>query len=212
MTNSKVRIGLSMRIIDAVGYTEPRDALAHNWLSFFKIALPEAICIPLPNIQKDIVGVIDAFNINALILTGGETPGTSTLRDETEDCLIGWAIDKQIPIMGVCRGIQKLILNFGGKLEECSEEEHVANRHKITWNNNVSREVNSYHQYGIKLSTLPKCFEPLAVTEDNKYVEAIKHKILPVWGLMWHPEREKTPDALDIELFRKIPEYIKLKH
>ena len=47
-------------------------------------------------------------------------------------------------------------------------------------------------------SDLADCLEPIAF-DDNGVVEAFKHKELPQWGIVWHPERMVTP-VLPVEV------------
>ncbi len=39
---------------------------------------------------------------------------------------------------------------------------------------------------------------------DDGVVKAIKHKELPVWGIMWHPERLTPFRPEDVELMQNI--------
>ena len=63
------------------------------------------------------------------LLTGGEDPGTSPPRDDTERALLDWAIGDRLPVFGVCRGLQFVQRYFGGELVACDRERHVARRH-----------------------------------------------------------------------------------
>nr|AAY87264.1 unknown [uncultured bacterium BAC17H8] len=56
-----------------------------------------------------------------------------------------------------------------------------------------THRVNSYHEYAP--DQLPGCMDPIAVAEDGN-VEAIKHKIMPIEGWMWHPERSEENRGL----------------
>ena len=85
------------------------------------------------------------------------------------------------------------ILNqfFGGSI--CKLNKHTNKNHKITIfknNNKYIREVNSFHNWGIKKTNLSPLFNTFAKAQDNS-VEGIIHKTLPIVGLMWHPERVK---------------------
>lgn len=198
------KLGLTMRTVKANGYDETRDALAHDWYRYIKIALPGVAWVLIPNLQTDVIDFLDQHGVNALILTGGETPGTSSKRDKTENILIEQAIDRSIPVLGVCRGMQLLIKNYGGKIVSCQKEIHVDGKHKIIWRGKDIREVNSFHEFAVSSNNFPECFEALAKTEDHKFVEAIKHRTFPIWGVMWHPEREVTPAKHDLNLFKEI--------
>ncbi|MBU0484999.1 MAG: gamma-glutamyl-gamma-aminobutyrate hydrolase family protein [Proteobacteria bacterium] len=171
-----------MRILEAKGYCEPRDALAQDWANFLGSAMPEAAWLPIPNLGAKKVRIYcEKWCLNRLILTGGEDIGVSPLRDETENDLLVWANERAVPVLGVCRGMQMLGIHAGSNLKPVRG--HVRTRHKLSFGS-----VNSYHN--LSLDTCPHEFHIEELSEDGE-IEAISHKFLPWEGWMWHPEREK---------------------
>ena len=71
----------------------------------------------------------------------------------------------------------------------------------MRFSGDVKREVNSYHHYGVLSVT--GALQADACAEDNS-VEAMHHEKDRVTGVMWHPERETTPDVDDVQLFRRV--------
>jgi len=63
--------------------------------------------------------------------------------------------------------------------------------------------VNSYHQFGIEKLALNSSLKPIAWAEDGS-IEALMHKELPIYGIMWHPEREHPYPEVDIKMIRHI--------
>ena len=63
-----------------------------------------------------------------------------------------------------------------------------------------STDVNSYHRFGTRESRAP--LETWAVASDG-VVKAVRHRTLPVLGIMWHPERTSPVAAADVALFRR---------
>lgn len=118
-------------------------------------------------------------------------------RDLMEKKLISFAIDNNIPLLGICRGMQMINGFLGGKLTRCLEQSYsVASNHYIQICNSESIcEVNSFHRDVIQLNSLSEELEAIAFHENYKHIEAfvgIKH---PILGLQWHPERmdKNTP-------------------
>lgn len=209
MSDASLRIGVTMRRSNAVGYDEERDSLARDWPPFLRWALPEARWMPLPNAGAEIVQVARAWDLQALILTGGEDLGRDTLRDTTELALLHHACAASWPVLGICRGLQLMCHEFGGILAEIDRARHVASTHEIRFPDDVfglrlrdSRaRVNSFHGIGIPADAVPKNFTIVAQSEDG-YAEALADPAMRLLGLMWHPERERPFTELDRRLIR----------
>ena len=196
------RIGITMRVVDADGYQEPRDALALHWASYMEFALPGVHWMPVPNLGKRVVGFANAWQLDGLILSGGNDIGENCLRDTTERMLLENFIEDGKPVLGICRGLQLLQTDLGGKLEKCDELTHVAAQHEVNISEDPSgthwagkRLVNSFHQYGIRLEDLKPPLQALATAHDD-WVEAAWLENSTVLGLMWHPERD-APYSLE---------------
>ncbi|MCA9408037.1 MAG: gamma-glutamyl-gamma-aminobutyrate hydrolase family protein [Candidatus Omnitrophica bacterium] len=204
------RIGITMRVDQAQGYSERRDALAQDWQVFMKFALPEVHWMPIPNIGEQIVDFIKEWNLEGIIFSGGNDIGSNEQRDMTEREILSFALSNKFSIFGVCRGLQLLQTYFGGRIETCSSEIHVARKHKVDLINNDfydsqwPREiiVNSYHNFGIKEEALNNKLISFARTNDG-WVEGVVVKDYPIVAVMWHPERGRPFREFDRELVRK---------
>lgn len=196
MVDGVSRVGLTMRIAEASGYTEPRDAIAQDWPRFLKIALPDTQWLFVPNLEaKESVRFCESWNINRLILTGGQDIGEALLRDETETELLNWAERCKHPVLGICRGMQLMAAWAGTPCRQAVG--HVATRHRVS--GEINREVNSYHSQAVY--DCPDGFVVTARAGDGT-IEAMRHTSLPWSGWMWHPERANPPareDALALQ-------------
>lgn len=198
MQNNGLRIGVTMRVLEAQGYHEPRDALAQDWAVFMSAALPDSAWLPVPNLGANkIRAFCEKWGINRLILTGGDDIGASVIRDETEQDLLSWAKERAVPVLGICRGMQMMAVCAGIALKPV--EGHVRTRHMLQ--GNFVHGVNSFHNHG--LSDCPPGFEICARAEDGE-IEAMRNKELNWEGWMWHPEREKPFQSADIDRLRKL--------
>ena len=204
------RLGITQRVEVVESYGERRDCLDQRWA-----ALAHAIGMtitPLPNVSPDsAAGLLDGLRLSALVLSGGnsltaadpDADDCAPERDAFESAAVEWALQKGVPVLGVCRGMQFLNAWFGGSLQKVAG--HAGTRHTVTPAAvsplSHARVVNSYHQWGIPIATLAEDFDVLAQHEDGS-VEAFRHKTHRVAGLMWHPEREDPFNADDLALLR----------
>ena len=63
------KLALSMRVTEASNYFEMRNSLAFNYVEFFeKLGF---IIIPIPNNSKHVTEYIEEFNVDGIVLTGG---------------------------------------------------------------------------------------------------------------------------------------------
>ncbi|MCL2295414.1 MAG: gamma-glutamyl-gamma-aminobutyrate hydrolase family protein [Spirochaetes bacterium] len=189
------RVLISQRVDVITSYQERRDALDQRWAEF----LWEAGCIGMPvfNHEPMLAKMLESMQPDGILLSGGNTPeaygGSAPERDTIDEFLISYAIKKNVPLLGVCRGTQSIALYFGGTLRKI--EGHVAIRHNL----DIKRNVNSYHNFAPDV--IPEDLLVLAISADGE-VEYIKHRELPIAGIMWHPEREAPFAMEDIELVR----------
>lgn len=185
-----MKIALSMRVTEAVGYVEPRDSISHDWLN----RLGEWDMMPclVPNLLKDATSYIDVIAPDLLVLTGGDDLGATPDRDRTETELFNIALARGLPVLGICRGLQFINQYFGGSTVEIAG--HVACSHRVdfaeSWQPQYGNEdtVNSYHNLAIAPDGLGAALETTA-TDTDGFVEGVRHGELPVAGIMWHPER-----------------------
>ena len=186
------RFGITMRITHASGYDEPRDALANDWPKYMQSAFPDSQYLFIPNIEKNVVGFIKKWKINILILSGGDDLGTDPQRDNTETILLEYALANDIPIIGICRGMQLIHDYYGGKIgagDKFFVAQHRAHPHKVEISHAIF-EVNSYHANMILEETIHNDFDIYARCSSDQSVEGMRSK--NILSMMWHPERDRA--------------------
>lgn len=168
-----MKIAISQREITI--RTTVYDCLERGWYSL----LNKHEVIPVPNDYEYDISFADC-----LILSGGETTES---REFTETYCFTQAISKGIPILGVCHGAFVLNRWFDGTNSPTSGHDQI--NHDVLLEGQW-QTVNSFHR--IKIDKLAKDFHSIAIDQDNN-VEAFKHNIQSIWGLVWHPERMPVP-------------------
>lgn len=203
-------IGITQRVEPVPHYSERRDCLDQRWTTF--ISELGYLAQPLPNLPTQQVPVlIENTELDAIFLSGGNTiagldPAAANAapeRDAFEATLIDKALEKDIPVIGICRGMQMLNFHLGGTLVRT--DGHAGGRHPL----DIIRKdyafpgtVNSYHNWVIPQQGLAKGLTALA-RDDEGNIEAFEHTDYRLSGIMWHPEREYPFDPLDIQFIKK---------
>lgn len=213
--SERIRVAVTMTVIESPGRWQRHDTLAHDWGACLEAWNVEPVLVP--NHAKDPLEALRRTAVQALLLTGGNTPivakvGRAALdgspeRDRTEKRLIEYALEKNLPMLGVARGAMMLNVRFGGALEVAPQSHWHANSvHMVQlapWLGQSRAQVNSHHRLAIGLGGLAEPLEGFAWAGDGT-VEAFHHETLPLSGVMWHPEREGPPcEPLDT-LFARV--------
>ncbi len=224
------RVLFSSRSLPAAQYGDTYDALSRDWANW---CLASGVTpFMVPNRAELASTILTAAYPDLLILTGGNNidphryqqgeceavADVSEDRDATEFALITLAIEKRIPVLGICRGMQFINVFFGGTLRRHGAEEpevalHAGTTHEVelrlpsTFNQFPESQlvVNSYHRQTIGAAQLAAPLRPLAVAPDG-VVEALHHHSAQIFGIQWHPERKSPSSEFDSFLLNMILE------
>lgn len=200
--NRRPLIAVSQRVDRVPSRGETRDALDQRLASWL-VALG-GLAVPVPNALGDkLVLWLKSVQPAAVLLSGGNDIGDSLERDRTEAALLDHAASANLPVLGICRGMQMLTRYAGGDLVPVSG--HAGTRHLLHTDTVASgllpAEVNSFHNWGVAVA--PPDYQILATAPDG-CVEAIRHRELCWEGWMWHPERESLFTDSDLARARRL--------
>lgn len=166
--------------------------------------------------------------IDALVLAGGadvdpesqgaeahtETVGTNPERDRFEIALARAALERGMPLLGVCRGMQILNVACGGTLEQHLPDRFGHEGHRPvpgSWAEHEVRirpeslaaraagaeqlTVKTHHHQGV--DAIPDSLEASAWATDDESVEAIESADGAfVLGVLWHPEEDANDSVI----------------
>tara|TARA_B100000902_G_scaffold67544_1_gene73722 strand:+ start:4195 stop:5733 length:1539 start_codon:yes stop_codon:yes gene_type:complete len=108
-------------------------------------------------------------------------------------------IDKKIfslniPILGICYGMQLIVHQLGGRVEISKEREFgktlITHTHKSKLFKNIKLKNKQHYvwmSHGDKAIKLPNDFTTIAKSKNSKFV-GIENKKLNIYGLQFHPE------------------------
>ena len=204
------KIGLSQRVEISSETNERRDCLDQRWTTFIQAL--GYIPVPLSNATNEIGGYLNALDLDGAVLTGGNdiagqqnAINTASERDRFEAALAVYCETSQIPLLGVCRGLQMINVLHGGRLSRI--EGHAGTRHLVRPSAesqnpfNDKFEVNSYHNFAVLEGCLGDGLIPLLLT-DGDQVESFRDKSGRQLAIMWHPERETPYSERDVVLLK----------
>jgi anthranilate synthase/phosphoribosyltransferase len=106
----------------------------------------------------------------------------------------------EIPILGVCLGMQCIGQVYGGAIVRADNLMHgkasmIRHDGKTIFSGLESPlEVGRYHSLVLDPDTVPDCLE-ISATSDDGEIMALRHKELPVEGVQFHPESILTPQG-----------------
>lgn len=175
----------------------------------------------IPPVADNDVLLSTLDTLDAIVLSGGgdfnplwagEQPvpqlhNINNERDLPELLLTRYAFDRQLPLLGICRGIQTLAMSLGGHVEQDIKPtptliKHSQTSHQSTQTHSVNITpgtllsdifdgedtiyVNSFHHQAVDN---PGNHMRTAATAPDGTIEAIESsEQKPVIGVQWHPE------------------------
>jgi putative glutamine amidotransferase len=195
------------------------------------VAIP---CCDDPEVITDI-----AHRLDGVVLTGGgdidpslfgeePLPGLGEIvpeRDRMETALVRLFLERDKPLLAVCRGCQVLNIAVGGDMyqdlytqresllqhHQRSPRHHATHAiqlvegtllHRLAQENSV--RVNSFHHQAVR--RVPSLLRVAARTTDGviEAIESVRHRF--VVGVQWHPECMAETDAFSRRLFEAFVE------
>jgi anthranilate synthase/aminodeoxychorismate synthase-like glutamine amidotransferase len=109
----------------------------------------------------------------------------------------------QLPILGVCLGLQAIGAAFGGQIVPAPVLMHGKTSEIFHDGRSIFRglpvpfKATRYHSLVVSEEGLPACLEISARTEDN-VIMGLRHRAFPVEGVQFHPESILTEGGMDL--------------
>lgn len=113
-----------------------------------------------------------------------------------------WYLSLQVPILGVCYGLQEIAWNHGKQVSAGDRKEYGHAVLSVTRHTSASPHVDAlfaglelelevWMSHGDKLARLPPNFLTIATTSNAPFA-GIVHKEKPLYGIQFHPEVTHT--------------------
>ena len=121
------------------------------------------------------------------------SPGPGRPTDFGVPALVRYAAEREIPVFGVCLGLQGIVEAFGGELGVLDYPMHGKTSTVIHDGKGVFAglpdrfQVGRYHSLFAKRGDLPDCLEITAESDDG-IIMGVRHRTLPIEAVQFHPE------------------------
>ena len=209
-----------------------RIILNHSYLDTIRQFGGTPLILPTEGKAEDLKALVELCD--GLVLTGGadvhpsrygeqiryENVSTNPTQDAGEWLICDFALAQNLPILGICRGIQTMNVYFGGTLyQDIPSQIDTTVQHSMALPKHRTEhecivvpgtplhqlvgtdvfQVNSHHHQSIK--DLAPGFEVMGRCGDG-VIEAIYHPSKPfLWGVQWHPERIWDIESSSAQVF-----------
>lgn len=144
-----------------------------------------------------------AHTITAIILSGGPNSVYEEGAPHVAQGIWDLIKEKNIPVLGICYGMQELAHVFGGKVAPGLKREYgkaMVSRIEgcdSALFKDLPEEFQMWMSHGDKLHAVPDGFKKVAGTSNADFV-AIENAESRMWGLQFHPEVTHSPRGNDI--------------
>ncbi|EJD04199.1 para-aminobenzoate synthase [Fomitiporia mediterranea MF3/22] len=174
------------------------DSFTYNLAALFKQSIPSALIHIIKNDEFDFDELAPFLPYFSAVVVG-PGPGSPAIPSDVGvvDSLWSLAEDKQMPIFGVCLGMQSLGLAFGASLRRLNVVKH-GQVSRIMYNEEILFEgipqgasVVRYHSLCVDPRDASKLVELAWAddgTENGRVTMALKHRTKPFYGVQYHPE------------------------
>ncbi len=118
--------------------------------------------------------------------------------------LVGYYSDKK-PILGICLGLQAIAEFFGSELTNMQDVNHgiAKNTYLTDIKDSLFTDIpekflsGRYHSWIVSNEGLSPDLQVTAIDDSNN-IMALKHKVLNIKGVQFHPESILTPNGKEI--------------
>jgi len=136
-------------------------------------------------------------NPKALILSGGPSSVFSELAPKYDKSIF----DLDIPILGICYGLQLMVQHYGGKIETSEIHEYgfdnIKTENPSTLFQDIPSELNVWMSHADRVARLPDNWNVTAKS-SNGLIAGIENDGLNRFATQFHPEVEHTENGREL--------------
>ncbi len=140
---------------------------------------------------------IKKLNPKGIILSGGPNSVTKSYTPRAPQIVF----DLNVPILGICYGMQTLAEQMGGHVISSDQKEFGHSELEILTESilfkGLDNKINVWMSHGDQVQDLPDDYDLIASTSSAP-IAAMQHKKLPIFAIQFHPEVTHTKDGQSI--------------
>ena len=182
------------------------DSFTYNLYQYIgEILTSKDLQFTLDVVRNDVITLKEIRNKKyerIIISPGPGDPSDSSYFGVCADVLT--KLGKNIPILGVCLGMQGMAHYFGGKVIRAKHPMHGKtsiiehDEQGIFKGLPQNLEVMRYHSLIAEEASLPKSLKITAESKDTKEIMGLRHTTYPIEGIQFHPESFATEGGKEI--------------
>jgi GMP synthase (glutamine-hydrolysing) len=142
---------------------------------------------------------IESFAPRGINLSGGP----ASVLDEGSPDADPALFELDVPILGICYGLQLLVQRLGGRVESADDREYGRAHLIVDRDDRLLGALDPAHDrvvwmsHGDRVLSLPPGFEVVAHSAGSPFA-AVRHEERPIWGVQFHPEVVHTEGGGEI--------------
>lgn len=148
--------------------------------------------------------LLEGVEIHGIILSGGPCSVYDAESPHVDQKVWDLIEKKNIPILGVCYGMQEITLKFGGTVSPSNEREYGRAMVRSTVNDSAlmqnvfeSGDTQMWMSHGDKVTVLPEGFRGIAATDTCAFA-GFENTTQKMFGIQFHPEVTHSPKGIDL--------------
>jgi anthranilate synthase len=188
------------KVDSKVLFLDHEDSFVHMLASYFRNTGAEVVTYSSQYFQKHSDQILKDFRPDLIVLS----PGPGNPSDFNMHRTLELALAQNVPIFGVCLGLQGLVEYFGGQLNKLDNPTHgIESEIKVMESTKVFSQlprtitVGRYHSLYADSTSFPNehfeiTMRNIPVSNEQEVPMAIEHKSLPISAVQFHPESLMT--------------------
>jgi GMP synthase (glutamine-hydrolysing) len=149
---------------------------------------------------KKYINTKQNYSVKGIILSGGPASVLDKESPDIDDTNFAYLKSLNVPVLGVCYGLQLLAKKAGGKIRKSKVREYGHTRINISDSilfKDCPKSINVWMSHGDSVDVLPKGFK-ITSKSSNGHISSYEFLKENIYALQFHPEVNHTENGLTI--------------